>query len=106
MFARCIRNIELKVLLENGEVETRQFEYGALYDALEWRLIDEDYVSILFKDGTIVEGVSKKVFENHRLPVTIQEVPTETQEAVELESPEEDTTPIPLSGTMLGKDED
>jgi hypothetical protein len=105
MNIRFIKNVRVKVIVD-GDEQTRTFHFGERYEADQIEIVEEDYVTVLLSDGTLIPGITGDIIENYGVPVVASSATTsDTQEAEELASdaePEEGT--IPVDGTMLGKD--
>lgn len=107
MHIRFITNVRVKVQLPDGGEEKRVFMFGECHAAKQIEIVEEDYVTILLKDGRVIPGLDKRNIENFGVPVVASSLIVDTpQEAEEVEHVvnDEDGKKIPVDGTMLGRD--
>lgn len=108
MHVRFIKNIKIKVKQEDGSEKQQVFMFGECHSATQLEVVDEDYITILLKDGRVIEGLDKRVVENFGVPIvassTTETITQETEEIENAVEPEEGS--VPLNGTMLGLDGD
>ena len=87
---RFVRNINLQVVFDDQESMV-PFACGDIYTAKKIEVDSEGYSNIHMPDGSVINGVAEKVFENmgNKVPVTrVAEVATVPQNA-EIEIEEE-----------------
>ena len=98
---RCIYNSQLRVTLRNGKDIERVYGYGEIYNATKWEVIDKEYINIEFTDGCRINGVSNKVFENIRTPITQAEQIDKFTKVKDVPSNPDEDNDITLEGTIL-----
>jgi hypothetical protein len=108
-----VANVELDVTQPNGDVVRKVFGFGEIYDVEHIEIFDNDYANVLLVDGSRIDGVNRKVFENLGKVEMLQlynEEPVATNEVVEAPTLPEDETDdsimIPLEGTILSMEDE
>ena len=107
MDVRFIKNVKVKIIDHDGQERQQKFMFGETYAADQIEIVQEGYITILLRDGTIIPGITSDVIENYGVPIVVSNTSEPaTQEVEEVETnAEPEVGTIPMNGTMLGKDE-
>ena len=60
---RCVKNCMLNVSRNGSEEIEEKFVFGRWYDADYIEEIDNEYINIHFKDGSVLYGIQRGIFE-------------------------------------------
>ena len=85
MHVRFIQNVRVDVDLPDGTQKKQVFMFGECHAAKQLEVVEEDYLTILLKDGRVIQGLDKRVVENYGVPVVATSTtPSSKQEAEEV----------------------
>jgi hypothetical protein len=97
---RCIQNCEL-VVARNEEDVPEKFGFGRWYLVAKVETMpDKDYVNIHLKDGGILWGVHKKLFDYYNVTFVSVNQTDEVQEAVLPSEEAEPSAPVDMEAWM------
>jgi hypothetical protein len=104
---RCVKNCIL-TLTRDGETYEEHFPFGRWYKVQCVEIIDQEYMNVIFEDGSAAAGLQRNIFEVGRtVPVTLamERFPEEPQDAPEQETQVELSRPLRLPIDIIGNKE-
>jgi hypothetical protein len=100
---RCVKNCYLVSIDKNGQEKEQRFVYGRWYRVDHVERIDEEYINVIFEDGSAIAGIQKSIFEMGNAPIVPAPEPIEkVQEVEEIPPVEKLDKPIALPVDIIG----